>query len=184
MTERKYTRIVRENVSLLSLCVIIQILGGQMLNANVEKLITFPIILMMVPVINSVGGNVGTVLGARLASGLHLGYIDITLKNRELQENVFTSFLLGVITYGALALTAYLVAPFLGIGRMDVLKLVTITMLSGTLLLFVLISITVAVAFASFRKGLDPDNTVIPVVTTVGDFAGIAFLMTVLWVVV
>ena len=37
---------------------------------------------------------------------------------------------------------------------------------------------TVVSAFPSFRRGLDPDNVVIPIVTSVGDVSGIACLIT------
>jgi mgtE-like transporter len=35
-------------------------------------------------------------------------------------------------------------------------------------------------AFISFKRGLDPDDMVAPVVTTVGDFMGIVFLFFIL----
>jgi len=43
--------------------------------------------------------------------------------------------------------------------------------------------ISVFTAFLSFKKGLDPDDMVAPVVTTVGDVMGIVFLFLLIGVV-
>ena len=43
--------------------------------------------------------------------------------------------------------------------------------------------VSVFTAFWSFKKGLDPDDTVAPVVTTVGDTLGIVFLFLLIGVV-
>ncbi|MFQ6013568.1 MAG: magnesium transporter, partial [Thermoplasmata archaeon] len=51
---------------------------------------------------------------------------------------------------------------------------------TGLMLAGVLILVTVAVALLSFAHGLDPDNFITPVVTTLGDLLGIAFLVLVL----
>ena len=67
--------IVKHGLPLLTICILIEIFAGQILQSNQQKLLFFPILLISIPVINGVGGNIGSILGARLASGLHLGTI-------------------------------------------------------------------------------------------------------------
>ena len=50
----------------------------------------------------------------------------------------------------------------------------------GFLLIFIVAFVSVLTAFLSFKRGLDPDDMVAPVVTTVGDFMGIVFLFFIL----
>ena len=47
---------------------------------------------------------------------------------------------------------------------------------AGVLVVCMVSFVSVFTAFWSFKKGLDPDDIVAPVVTTVGDLMGILFL--------
>ena len=137
-----WKKIVKHGIPLLTICACLEILAGQMLQGDLKAensiLIRLPIFLISIPVINSVGGNIGSVLGARLASGLHVGYVTISIKDKKMHEN----------------------------------------------LVCIISLVSVLTAFWSFKKGLDPDDTVAPVVTTVGDTLGILFLFILIGVVV
>ena len=88
--------IVKHGLPLLTLAVLIEIIAGQILLGKQEMLLVFPVFLISIPVINSISGNVGSVLGARLASGLHVGYISLSLSDKEMHDNLFISILIGV----------------------------------------------------------------------------------------
>ena len=179
-----WKKIVRLGIPLLTLCILIEIFAGQILQGGLDTLINLPILLISIPVINGVGGNIGSVLGARLASGLHVGYIDLDIKDKKMQTNLLTSILIGIITYFVLSILIYLTAlfssPQVGIEPM---KFISIVLGAGVLLVCVISLVSVFTAFWSFKKGLDPDDTVAPVVTTVGDTLGIAFLFLLIGVV-
>ena len=182
-----WKKIVRHGIPLLTLCVFIEILAGQLLLYNQDKLIMIPIFLISIPVINSVGGNIGSVLGARLASGLHVGYITLSVKDKKMQENLFTSILMGVLVYFVLAILIYCSVLFSSTDTEHMIGLIeftTVVVGAGILLVFVVSLVSVFTAFWSFKRGLDPDDTVAPVVTTVGDTLGIAFLFLLIGVVV
>jgi mgtE-like transporter len=171
-------RIVKESAPLLIFLLALEVLIGQLLNAQ-ESLISIPVILALIPVINGVGGNIGGVLGARLASGLHTGYIDTNLKGQPLKTNLTGSLVMGILAYSILATLLYAILPILGI-NVDVIgfgKLIIIMVSSGLLLTITLIVLTLFTAIYSFKRGLDPDNYVIPLVTTSGDVLGIISLI-------
>lgn len=172
-----WKKIVKHGLPLLTVAVVIEIFAGQILQGRQDMLILFPIFLISIPVINSVGGNIGSVLGARLASGLHVGYIDISLKDKEMHENLFYSLLIGFITYIILAIVIYYMASLGGL-RMGIglIEFVAILVSTGFLLICVVVLMSVLTAFLSFKRGLDPDDVVAPVVTTVSDTLGIIFL--------
>ena len=173
-----WKKIVRHGFPLLTICVFVEIFAGQMLQWNQDKIVAvFPIFLVSIPVINGVGGNIGSVLGARLASGLHVGYIDISLKDKRMHDNLITSILVGFVSYLFLAILIYFIASFGGLQKgIHLMKFVTVVLSAGVLLVFVVSLVSVATAFLSFKKGLDPDDMVAPVVTTMGDVFGILFL--------
>lgn len=176
-----WKKIVKHGLPLLTITIFIEIFAGQILQGKQEALLLFPIFLISIPVVNSVGGNIGSVLGARLASGLHVGYISLSIKDKEMHDNLITSLLIGVITYAILAIVIYYTALFGNlIEDMGLIEFVAILLSTGFLLICVVALISVITAFLSFKRGLDPDDMVAPIVTTVGDVMGIVFLFSIL----
>ncbi len=170
-------KIIKESIPLLTICIGVEVLIGQVLNTN-QSIMTIPIILALIPVINGVGGNIGSILGARLASGLHTGIITIDIKDKELHKNVTGTFILGIITFFILGVITYILVPLVGINVSVIgfLRLMTIMLGAGILLILCLIVLSVASALYSFKKGIDPDNSVTPIVTTSGDALGVLCL--------
>jgi mgtE-like transporter len=173
-----WKRIVRYGLPLLTLCVMIEIFVGNILQHNQEILLEqLPIFLISIPVINSVGGNIGSILGAHLASGLHIGLIKLNPKDKHMNENVFTAIIMGIITYCLLAIGIYFIASFTHITmNISLSGFLIIFIATGFLLICSLSLISVVTAFISFKQGIDPDDVVSPIVTTLGDTLGIIFL--------
>lgn len=172
-----WKKIVRYGLPLLTLCVLIELFAGQILQSGQNTLLKIPIYLISIPVINGVGGNIGSILGARLASGLHVGYINLDIRDKKMHENFLTSLLMGIITYTVLAIIIYYIASFsritMGIG---LIEFVFVLLAVGALLICVVSVVSIFTAFLSFKRGKDPDDFVAPVVTTIGDTMGIIFL--------
>ena len=176
-----WKKIVKHSLPLLTLTILIEIIAGQILQGKQEALLALPVFLISIPVVNSVGGNIGSVLGARLASGLHVGYIQISIKDKEMHDNLIISILIGIVTYTILAIVIYFVSSFGNlIEDIALMEFVAILVLTGFLLICIVSLISVLTAFLSFKRGLDPDDIVAPVVTTVGDVMGIVFLFIIL----
>jgi len=60
------------------------------------------------------------------------------------------------------------------------IELISIMVVSGVLTSTTLIFGLLTLVFASYEYGLDPDNLIGPIVTTLGDFFGVVFLFTAL----
>jgi mgtE-like transporter len=176
-----WKKIVKHGLPLLTITILIEIFAGQILQGKQESLLLFPVFLISIPVINSISGNIGSVLGARLASGLHVGYISLSLKDKDMHDNLLISILIGLITYLILAIIIYFIALFGNIIEdIALIEFVAIIILTGFLLISVVSFASVITAFISFKRGLDPDDMVAPVVTTIGDIMGIVFLFTII----
>ena len=162
-------KILMESIPLLTVLMIIEIFGGQVLNSQLERFVVFPILLMFIPVINGVCGNIGSILGARVSSGLHVGYITPDFRGKELRENMIGIVLLALLTFCFLGCLVYVISTSF--------KLVFIMMGAGMLLTLGVICLCIPTAMISFRKGIDPDNVVIPILTTGADVLGILCLL-------
>ncbi|MWV63476.1 hypothetical protein GRS48_01355 [Halorubrum sp. JWXQ-INN 858] len=150
------------------------ILGSETMRAGIESV---PGILLLLPAFLATRGGVYGSLGARLSTGLHQGIIQPRFElDRRLTNAIVASFIngmsvsvfIGVVTYFAL---------FLFGGDGNLLELVGIMIVAGLLSAVLMLSVLVTVIFVGYRHGLDPDNVIGPVVTTLGDVFGVLFLL-------
>jgi mgtE-like transporter len=172
-----WKKIVIGSIPLLTITAVIELIAGQILQGNSDILFMLPILLISIPVVNSVGGNIGSILGSRLASGLHIGSIQYSYRDKTMHENFFTALILGITTFTILAILIYYIGYFggiqMGLRLPDYLIIIIIT---GIVLVIMISFISITTAFISFKNGLDPDDMVAPVVTTFGDTLGIILL--------
>ena len=151
--------------------------AGLVLEGMLESVERFPGLLVMVPVFLATRGNVYGALGGRISSGLHQGLINPQFeRNERLLNAVIASFIngigisivIGVISWGALNV--------LGRSSSTLVELVGIMLIAGVLTSFVMIGGLLLLIFTGYKLGYDPDNLVGPIVTTLGDIFGMAFL--------
>ncbi len=132
----------------------------------------------MIPPINGIGGNIGSILGARLASALHLGTIEPKFKRqRILSSNVRASVLMSVGVFSFVSLLILAIAYMLGAVFMSSIRFMLTFFIASMMLVPAIIFTTVASAFISFAKGFDPDNVVIPIETSIVDVLGVTCLL-------
>ncbi len=172
-----WRRITIQSLPVLLGAVVIGVLAGQILALYQDRLFSVPILLALVPAVNGIGGNVGSILGARVASGLHFGGL-WSNQARGFRRDVAASVILAAATFLFLGVAASLSAPILGIsGPTPLLRLAATTLLAGVALVVAMIILVIVVGMLAHRRGWDPDAVVVPVLTTAGDTLGILFLL-------
>ncbi|GAB3667742.1 magnesium transporter [Halopiger thermotolerans] len=150
------------------------LLGTETMREGIESV---PGLLLLLPAFLATRGGVYGSLGARLSSGLHQGVIDPRFEwNGPLRNAIIASFLNGMIVSVFIAVLTWLVLLVLGRGG-SLLELVIILFVAALLSAFAMLGVLLTVIFKGYRRGLDPDNVIGPVVTTVGDVFGVAFLL-------
>lgn len=178
-----WTNIFKESAPLLAFMAFIGMLGGQILHSIEEVLLIFPVILFLLPIMNGLGGNLGAILGARISSGLHSGYINPSIMDKEMDENMLLTLLTGGITYGALALGIVSSTKIIPL-NIYAMNLIIIIMGAGAIITIGTMLMTVGIAIWSYKRNLDPDNIVLPVITTLADFLSIISLFFMVWLVI
>ncbi|HID03013.1 MAG TPA: hypothetical protein EYP18_07395 [Desulfobacterales bacterium] len=171
-------RIVLESLPVLTAGVIIALAAGYMLNSSITEISEIPLILMMIPLVNGIGGNLGSILGARITSALHLGVLKPKLRGqRVLRGNTIATTIISFTVYSIMAMFLLAIAYMTGMSITRSLSLALAFFIAGITLSILIIFVTVASAFVSFKGRLDPDNVVIPILTSVGDVLGVTCLM-------
>jgi mgtE-like transporter len=148
------------------------ILVGQILNSREKSLISMPAILILIPSLIKIGGDTGSMLGARLSSAFHMGLGDNLRSNPVVRNSVIAASIVGFVSSISVSILVYLASSFLGYG-IPFLPVLEISLIAVVIELSFVYSATVAIAFASHRFGIDPDDTVIPFIASLGDLVGV-----------
>lgn len=173
----QWLRITLASLPVLLGAVVIGVLAGQLLGYYQERLLAIPILLALVPAVNGIGGNVGSVLGARVSSGLRFGGL-WSNGAAGFRRDVTASIILAVVSFTFLGAFAFVVAPLMGVAApVTFTQLALTTLLAGVALIVVMLVLVVVVGMLTHRFGWDPDTLVVPVLTTAGDTLGIVFLL-------
>ncbi len=169
--------ITRQSLPVLTGALFIGIFAGQILARYEDRLLELPLLLALIPAVNGIGGNVGSILGSRVASGLHVGGL-WSNRARGFRRDLIASLILAATAFTFLGIVAYVAAPLLGAASpVRFVDLVLTTLVAGIAIMVVMIVLVILVGMLSHRYGWDPDNVVVPVLTSAGDAVGIVFLL-------
>lgn len=168
-------RIVVTMVPLLAALSVLQMASGTVLETFEEVLLVNPALLVLVPVQIGAAGNLGSILCSRLSTQLYLGTLEFHRDDPNVRANVGAIFLLGFTVFVLVGIAAWAVGTVLG-GALGLVTVMTISIVSGMLLTTFVVVVSFVSVLGSFRAGLNPDDTTIPIVTNVCDVTGVIIL--------
>ncbi|WP_214044285.1 magnesium transporter [Methanomethylovorans sp.] len=173
MTYYTIRGIVGRGFPILVITSFIGLITGQILNYRLDQLVFMPIILLLIPSLIKIGGDTGSMLGARISSALHMGLGGHITKNPIVRNSVLAALIVGLTASAILSFIVWITGHLMGIG-ISLFVLFKICMIAGSIELIVVFFMTILISFISHRFGLDPDDTVIPIIATLGDLVGVA----------
>ncbi len=177
--------VIKESLPVLSVCAAISILSGLFLGKNEGLLKMLPGILIIVPAFNAINGNISSVVSSRLSSALHMGLLKPDFRRSDiLGKNIEAMVIVSVVAFFLLGIAAASVDSFMGAEAVSFMMFPLITLTAGLLTVMLLMLGSIFTSYLVYRHGLDPDNVVVPMLTTVGDFVGIFMLLLITGVVV
>lgn len=168
---------------LLTLCSILGIAAGFTLDTYENILFALPGLYILVPVTIGMGGNVGAIFSARISSALHLGIIEFGRTSLVFKNNILATLIVGILSFFLVGVFGHLFCVLIGLESPGLLKMVLISTLSGILITVMVIIVATLSAFYSYNNGIDPDDTTIPIVTSISDVLGVLVLFGVTMVV-
>jgi len=168
--------IVTNMFPLLIVLSIIVLWAGITLEDAEGMLEEFALLAVMVPTMVDMGGNLGAILSSRLSTRLHLGTTEFDPRDRTLWANVAAILALAVTIFTALAVGAWLIGQVIG-AALTLPELLTISLISGMSVALISIVFSFAATYGSYRLGIDPDDTTIPIVTNVVDVFGMVIFI-------
>ena len=148
------------------------LISGAFLAVYLEVLSSTPWGLLLFPGILSIRGSIGGILSGRLGTALHLGTIHARfVKNtKEYHLSLAAVTTMTLFSCFILSVTAtFFGALFLGMKLMDFTDLLGVALITMGLSIVLITPLTIGVSILAFRKGLDPDVIVYPIISTLAD---------------
>jgi mgtE-like transporter len=159
--------------------VVASLVAGITLAATTDKLEELPGLLLMVPAVLAVKGNIFGALGSRLGTSIHTGVFRLSPRlDTVVGQNTTAAMLLSLVIAVALAVLAKGVAIVFNVSpTMSVADFIVVSTVGGVIASVVVLGITLLLAGGSFRYGWDLDNVVAPLVTATGDVVSLPALV-------
>jgi mgtE-like transporter len=159
----------KQSLPLIIFCGLGAIVAGSTLSVMKDLIIEIPGLIVVIPAIIAMRGNISTAFGSRLGSAYHLGIIDIdNLWNEELKQNIKGSLVLSFFIAIIIGVLAYVTSIILHVYP-NPIKLISIVLLAGSISAVILTMMTIGIIYLVFKRGYNPDNITGPALATFGD---------------
>ncbi|MXW42996.1 MAG: hypothetical protein F4138_06230 [Acidimicrobiia bacterium] len=170
---------VRQSLSALGILVVTSVIAGVVLGQSHERLGELPGLLLLVPAAIALPGKIFGTLGSRLGTAIHTGTFRMSLGlNSVVGQNVWASVVLTLLMSVVLAFFASALAFITGVEHaIGVADYLVVSVFGGVLAAVMVMLVTLGMATASVRFGLDPDNVTAPMVTAAGDVLALPALV-------
>ena len=164
-----FSKAVREGTSVVILSSLFGSVNGILLTGLRRSLTRHPGLVILYPSLMSGLGNVGSIVGSITTTSLALGYV------RSFREEVvaglrriFQVESVAAVMHVVFGFAAYILARTAS-PQARLPFLVGVALLSNLSSFIVISFLALGVSFLAFRRGLNPDNVVIPAITSTSD---------------
>ena len=166
LKEETGKKIYLQSMPILVVIAFLELITGSMWENN-----KIAIILLVVPVVNETLGNIGSIFSSRLSSFIYLGFVEpkVIPRGKHFSREILSLIALTIIVYS-------IISPLILFLTWDI-RAIEMVWLSAFLAIFILILIAYYLTLGSLKAKLDPDNVVVPVITTLADIIGTASLL-------
>jgi len=163
-------KIIKQSTPILLICSVLGVGSGGLLGSYVDTLLKNPTLLTLVPLFSGEGGNLVSILGARLSSALHSGLIKPVLRPEKVTIRNFSIIIfLAIMIYPIIGFLAELSSKILNIPGLSFVVIIGISTIGGLILISIMLLIVFLISSLSYKNDLDPDNIVIPISTSITD---------------
>jgi cation transporter-like permease len=171
--------IMKESFVILLVSALISAAGGMALE-NIKTLFVsiIPLIILL-PTMNDMIGDYGIIVSSRFSTMLHEGKIRRNWwRGKELKILFAQVFIIALITTGISMAVSFLISAFSGypLNLMTILKVFLITIIDVLVLLTILCFASIIFGLHYFRKKEDPNNFLIPIITSIADFGNMIIM--------
>ncbi len=166
---RFFHQTIEEGTTVVIVSSLFGSINGFLLSSMSGALLEYPGLVVLYPALTNALGNIGAIIGSTKTTSLALGYVEnfkdeVKSAVAQISQVESVAFLMHVV-FGAMA---YLITiPTLPGASLSLLVGLALVSNLSTFIFIALIAL--GAAHLAFRRGLNPDNVVIPVITSLSD---------------
>jgi len=164
--------IIKESLRILILTSLISTIGGVALQSIQSDLVTILPLLILIPALNGMIGNYGTIISSRFTTALYLGQVNKKWWHSENLRDLFKDVIeIGIASAIYIAILSMFVSTLKGFVINYILlgKIVLISLITSFTLITAIFIISIKAGFYIYSKKEDPNNYLIPLTTAIAD---------------
>jgi len=109
---------------------------------------------------------------------LHIGSLQPSFRSlKKVSKFFLITHLIGLIVFPLIGIFAFIVSHFMLLPTYGILHMILISLIAGEILIAIVNLISFYLSITAYKIGLNPDNVVIPLLTSFMDFIGTACLI-------
>ncbi len=170
--------LIKEAFPALLILGVVEAIGGIFLSgAGTDKV---PGLLAVVPALISLRGNISGSFASRLGSLAHLGIFDPKHPFSSSKDGIKAAIIMS-ISFSVFASVLGSLITLMSGSSPDWIGVVVVVVLTSIVSSTILSSLAVLSVSFSFKHSIDPDNVVVPLLSTVGDILSIMIMAAFVW---
>jgi mgtE-like transporter len=157
-----------------------QMVAGLLFGGMENYLNEAPGLIVLIPSMIGLRGNIGSALASRLGTATHMGFVSSEqIWNDRSRSEIWTSIILSIFLSVMAGAVAYLSCLVIGVEHISLGSFLLISTATGVIAGAVLSFMTLSIIFYADRRGADPDNVAAPALATAADIVtlGVLFLV-------
>ncbi len=160
-------KIVKESLPSEIISIVGDILAGIVLSLLIVPFESFLILILIVPALLSLRGNISGPYIARTSKDLIIGEFN----RKSLIENILATYVLSIVTAFIIGVFSIVLNIFLiKIPIVSNIMLIEIPIITILITLSISIPCSTGLNYLAFKYGLNPNNVVNPIMTAIDDF--------------
>jgi len=166
-------RVVLETLPVLVGAGTLSLVAGAVLERSIGRLLTFSVLLVILPGYLSTAGAMGGILANRLSTKIHLGLVEARrLPSGGARDDIRVTFVIAIPIFVLMSVLAGTIGVAAGHGSPGLATLLAVALTGGMVATGFVAAVAYYGTLVVVRFGLDPDNHGIPLVSAFLDVVG------------
>jgi len=166
--EAEFTRTLKESMATLLFVAFIVNVTGTILKGIDDFVGSRKEIYTVYPALIDMIGDVGSVVGSTATTKLALGLLTPSFSSmRNHAKNISSAWIVSIMMFLVLAVLSLSIHNLLSLSSF--FNLISILLITNVIAVAAIVFVSYAISILTFKKGLDPDNFVIPIESSLAD---------------
>ncbi|MHA1270737.1 MAG: magnesium transporter [Candidatus Helarchaeota archaeon] len=167
---KEIIKYIRASILVLVISAVIEIIAGSILGELFSHSY-FPGILILIPPMMELRGNISSAFAAKLSTALHLGTVkpQIRKNTKKFKNDFYASIITLTIMPIILGFIVWIFCLIFNIPNIGLLFFILISFLTGLISGLIMSVISIIISILTFKYGLNPDALVVPILGFTGD---------------